>query len=242
MATRTQVYKKLGAEKVQAIQVDCRKAVIDDDASVGGDLAVTGNAAVTGTLAVTSTSALTGAVTITGALTANGNVTLGDGADTITINGTALGATAAEINNTADVSARAVAAGSTLSVTAALHDGKLINLNTASGSVCTLPVATGSGAKFRFSVTVVPTSNSHIIKVADASGLLRGVLHESDTNNTYALATYPTLVASDTITLPSGDNLVAGAWVEVQDIAANLYSVIGYYARDTAGTIFSAAV
>lgn len=156
--------------------------------------------------------------------------------------GTNLNAKASEINNICDISNRTVAAGSTLSLTAADHDGKLIQLDTATGSVCTLPAATGTGAKFKFVVTVVPTSNSHIVKVADATDLLRGVIHESDANNTYALATYPTLVASDTVTLPSSDSLEIGAWIEVQDIATNYYSVVGYYARNTAGTVFSAAV
>lgn len=74
-------------------------------------------------------------------------------------------ATAAELNNVADVSARLVAAGATLTLTVAAHSGKIIALDTAAGSAITLPAASGSGAVFNFVVTVKPTSNQHRISV-----------------------------------------------------------------------------
>src|SRR5882672_2916055 len=64
-------------------------------------------------------------------------------------------ATATEINRATDVSARLVTAGATLAVTEALHDMKTILLNSLGGSVCTLPASTGSGARFRFKVSVL---------------------------------------------------------------------------------------
>lgn len=79
--------------------------------------------------------------------------------------GTAVAASAAELNRATDVSGRLVAAGATLTITEALHDGKTVLLDTAAGSTITLPAATGSGAKFRFLVTVAPTSNQHRIDV-----------------------------------------------------------------------------
>lgn len=54
------------------------------------------------------------------------------------------------------------AAGSALTVTAAMA-GKIIQLDTAAGSTCTLPAASGSGRTWRFAVTVLATSNSHKI-------------------------------------------------------------------------------
>ena len=87
-------------------------------------------------------------------------------AENITFGGTAINATAAEINRTCDVSARLVAAGATLTVTTALHDNKTILLDTLAGSVCTLPAASGSGARFKFVVKAKATSNSHKIQVA----------------------------------------------------------------------------
>ncbi|OQZ06338.1 MAG: hypothetical protein B6D36_05530 [Planctomycetes bacterium UTPLA1] len=84
---------------------------------------------------------------------------------TLSFAGVNVNATAAEINNVADVSARLVAAGASLTLTVAAHSGKLIALDTAAGSAITLPAATGSGAVFDFLVTVKPTSNQHRISV-----------------------------------------------------------------------------
>src|SRR5207302_6420926 len=57
-----------------------------------------------------------------------------------------------------------VAAGSTLTLTAATHRGKTIAWDTLTGSVVTLPAATGTGDLYRLVVTVLATSNSHIAK------------------------------------------------------------------------------
>ncbi len=78
--------------------------------------------------------------------------------------GTAISATAAEINKVADVSSRIVTASdSTLSVTSALHADRIILLSRAAGVTATLPEATGTGDKYTFKVGVVPTSNAHIV-------------------------------------------------------------------------------
>lgn len=121
-------------------------------------------------------------------------------ADTFKIDGTEVTATADELNNVADLSGRMVAAGATLAVTAAAHDGKIIQLDTAAGSVCTLPAASGSGARFEFVTTVLATSNSHIVKVANATDVMVGfcvTTDAADTTNTV----FSTAATSDTITL-----------------------------------------
>ena len=75
-----------------------------------------------------------------------------------------------------------VAGGGTLAMTEAAHAGKTIALDTATGSVVTLPASTGNGARYRFLVTVTATSNSHVIKVANATDEMRGyVIQDSDT-------------------------------------------------------------
>lgn len=74
-------------------------------------------------------------------------------------------ATPAEINRAADVSARLIAAGSSLTLTELAHDGKVVCLDTAAGSTITLPAATGSGMVLTFVVTVKPTSNQHRLNV-----------------------------------------------------------------------------
>jgi len=83
-------------------------------------------------------------------------------------------ATAAEINRVADTSARLVAAGATLTATELAHDGKTILFDTAAGSIVTLPVATGTGTIIKLLVSVTATTNSHIVKVADATDLIHG--------------------------------------------------------------------
>ena len=47
-----------------------------------------------------------------------------------------------------------VAGGATLTVTRALHDGHRILLDTAAGTIVTLPAASGTGACFRFMISL----------------------------------------------------------------------------------------
>ena len=133
-----------------------------EELTVGGGLEFTGSAGI-------QRSALTGDVT----------ASAGSGATTVaTINNLA---TAAEVNRVTDVSTRIVLVGGTsLSLTEALHSDKVIGLNhTAATSTVTLPAATGSGARFRLIVHSVNT-NSHIVKVANASDTIKGSVNLLD--------------------------------------------------------------
>lgn len=169
---------------------------------------------------------------------ADGGLKLGSGA------GTAINATAAEINNVADTSARMVAAGGTLAMVQATHDGRIIALDTAAGSVVTLPASTGGGAVYKFLVTVTATSNSHVIKVANASDEMRGyVVQDSDT------ATAPNIWWAadndDTITLNRTTTGLAaqGEYFEIVDAVLNHFFVRGYsQASGIEATPFSATV
>src|SRR6476619_7444044 len=122
--------------------------------------------------------------------------------DTIALGGTAISATAAEINRTTDVSGRVVAGGGALSVTEALHDGKTILLDTAAGTVITLPAASGSGARFRFLVSVIATSNSHKIQVANASDTMTGMVMAVSGDAGFSVKSYTAdaTAGADTIT------------------------------------------
>jgi hypothetical protein len=138
----------------------------------------------------------------------------------------ALTATAVEINRVADTSARLVAAGGTLAVTVADHDGKIILLDTASGSVCTLPAASGSGAVFRFAVSVTATSNSHIVKVANASDFMTGFINVHDQDGTTSAMYKGDGSGDDTITLNrTTTGGVIGDNFELVDYKANLWLV-----------------
>jgi hypothetical protein len=178
------------------------------------------------------------------------NVTLNGGTAynlnlvTPSIGGTALAATAAEINAAADVSTRLVsAAAATLAVTVADHDSKVIVFNRAAGVVATLPAATGSGAVFRFAVGTAVTSNSYKIQVADNTDVMSGSLYLTD----QAAGTgteFSTVAASDTITMNgSTTGGLAGGIVTLIDIATNLYAIHGnLIATGVEATPFSAAV
>lgn len=141
---------------------------------------------------------------------------------------TDLTATAAEINRAADVSARLVAAGGTLSATEALHDSKVVLLNTAAGSVVTLPNATGSGAKFLLPVSVTATSNSHIVKVGRSADFMTGFVDILDLDGTTISSYKGDGSADDTVTMNrTTTGGVIGDWVECVDIKANLWLVTG---------------
>lgn len=152
----------------------------------------------------------------------------------------------AELNRAADVSTRQVAAGSTLSITEALHDGKTIALDTASGSVCTLP-APVVGMRVRFIVTVKPTTNFHQIKVASASHFMAGLTNILDADGAAQTGSY---VADGT----SDDNIQlngttkggqVGDIIEVEGISATLWQILGHCvcpAGSNPADPFSAAV
>lgn len=155
-----------------------------------------------------------------------------------------LGATAAEIDRVADTSARQVAAGATLTMTAAAHDGKTILLDTAAGSVVTLPTSTGGGAVYKFLVTVTATSNSHVIKVGNATDEMRGFMI-ADSDTATAPNTWWAADNDDTITFnrTSTGTAAQGHYVEVVDAVAGHFFVRGFIEQSgTEATPFSATV
>jgi hypothetical protein len=137
-----------------------------------------------------------------------------------------------------------VAGGATLAMTQAAHAGKTIALDTAAGSIVTLPASTGGGAVYRFLVTVTATSNSHVIKVANATDEMRGyVIQDSDTAT--APNTWWAADNDDTITLNRSTTGLAaqGEYFEIVDAVLNHYYVRGYsQASGTEATPFSATV
>jgi hypothetical protein len=156
-----------------------------------------------------------------------------------------LTATAAEINRATDVSTRLVSAGGTLAVTETSHDGKTILLNALTGSVATLPAATGSGARFRFLVSVLATSNSHIVKVANASDIIQGAILMVDQDTIGTVTGFVSGGGDDTITLnrTTTGSVTRGEWIMLEDMATNVWAVQGMLTNTGAGaTPFSATV
>lgn len=135
--------------------------------------------------------------------------------------------TTAELNRATDVSTRLVAAGSTLAVTEALHDGKIIALDTAAGCTVTLPASSGSGAVYRFLVTVTPTSNQHTIQVANATDVLSGSVNLLD-NDAAAQTAYAATGADDTwIGNGTTKGGIIGDTITVVDMLAGFFHISG---------------
>ena len=135
-------------------------------------------------------------------------------------------------------------------ITNAAHAGRVLLMGEVGGDASatfTLPAATGTGAEFKFIVSVVNTSN-YVIQVADATDTIDGsvvVTNDSTDGGTASLISWPTVAASDTITLngttTGGVNI--GDYVLLTDIATNQYTVSGLLnASGTEATPFSAGV
>jgi len=160
---------------------------------------------------------------------------------------TALGASALELNAVCDTSARLVAGGATLTITQALHDGRTILWDTAAGTILTLPAATGTGMKIRCVVSVTATTNSHIVKAANATDHMYGTLMSVDTDTADATLAWAAELGDtmDTITFNRTTTGLAaiGDWVELQDVASAAWAVTGsFVASGTVATPFSSAI
>jgi len=141
-----------------------------------------------------------------------------------------------------------VAAGSTLTLTAATHAGRTINLDTAAGSTVTLPAATGSGDRYRFVVSVLATSNSHIVKVANSTDIIWGAATLADTDGTSTIVTFiANGTTHDTITLnrTTTGSVTLGENFTLVDYASGKWLIEGHAVLSntgTAATPFSATV
>jgi len=151
--------------------------------------------------------------------------------------------------NYADISP--INAGATLTLTAQtqpgndIYSGRPVFLNSLTGSVVTLPASTGSGQMWRFYVSVLATSNSHIVKVANSTDIIQGVMNTIDSDTAGTTTGWSTVAADDTITLnrTTTGSAIRGEWFEILDAAAGLFLVRGQLANTGAGaTPFSATV
>ncbi len=129
------------------------------------------------------------------------------------------------------------------------HAGRTLLLGEVGGNanvVLTLPDATGSGNIYHFIVSVaMGGSTTYKIQVPDADNTITGQIMYLDEDGT-AVTSFPTVAASDTITLNSGtQGGLVGDTLTLIDIAADKYAVSGHM-RVAAGadpaTPFTAAV
>lgn len=140
-----------------------------------------------------------------------------------------LTATAAELNAAADISTQAAVAanGDTLTVTAALHAGKVIQFGKTTGTIVTLPAATGTGHTYRFVIGTTATSNANIIKVANATDVMRGsVCLQQDTDVAGTLKMWTAGATDDTMTFAGAATTggIVGDLIECVDYATGYWS------------------
>lgn len=122
-------------------------------------------------------------------------------------------------------------------------DGKTIVINAAAGLTLTLPTSTGTGWKARFMVKTTVTSNSVIIKVANATDELTGnVLVAADGGAT--VVGWEAADNDDTITLNgSTTGGIFGDCLEIEDLESGRFLVRAVLSgTGTEATPFSATV
>lgn len=133
--------------------------------------------------------------------------------------------------------------GATLTLNASAHGDTVITTNRAAGTTFTLPASVGKGARFEIIVGTTITSNSLIVKVANATDVMAGTaLSGQDAADTTVL--WETASTSDTITLNgSTTGGIKGDIIVLKDVSAGLWSVqITGSATGTEATPFSATV
>ena len=136
-------------------------------------------------------------------------------------------ATTAELNRVADVSVRVVAqTAATLAVTELLHDGKVITMDRAGGIAVTMPEATGSGMVITFIWITKFTTNGTITLADTTNTLLLGHASIVDSDTTDLVHMFTPGATFDLVTL-DGTNTGGGlgCWIQYIDLATDKWSI-----------------
>ncbi|WP_395451191.1 hypothetical protein ACHMW7_16195 [Aminobacter sp. UC22_36] len=145
------------------------------------------------------------------------------------LGGTEVIATAAELNRVADVSTRVVTLTGATTIDPALHENKTLLLGEVGGDAAlavTLPAATGSGAIYKFVVSVLNTSGYTINKAG--SDLFKGMILSLD-NDANAVTGYAAIAAGDDVVTLNGTTTggQVGDYLIFEDILAGFWHVRG---------------
>ncbi len=166
--------------------------------------------------------------------------------DAATPGGSSVTASAAQINAVANPTGRIVNTGvssTTFSVTAALHGGRIVNVNSTVPIAITLPAASGSGNIYRVEIGAAATATGHTIKVANATDAMAGFCSMPN-QAADAIPGFKCTATDDTITLNgSTKGGLPGDTIEIIDYAAGVFHVHAFLAVTGTGvTPFSATV
>lgn len=122
-----------------------------------------------------------------------------------------------------------IAGGAGATLTFPSNGGKTMLFDTATGTAYILPVATGSGARMHFIVSLLATSNQHVLSTTVATDTFIGEIMGARVDSGNAVLGFAAQSTSNTITLnrTTTGSVSKGEWLEVQDIAANVWWVRG---------------
>lgn len=122
-----------------------------------------------------------------------------------------------------------------------VHAGALINLDSTTGRIITLPASSGKGDTYRIYIPTTVSSGNHVIQVANATDIIQGTVSVA---SDIAGVTCPTTTTSDTITMNgSTSGGIAGSYIELQDAKSGQWKCTGSLVSSGAeATPFSAAV
>lgn len=127
------------------------------------------------------------------------------------------------------------------------HAGRVIVFGKTTGTVLTLPAATGTGDTYTFIIGVTATSNANIIKVANATDVMNGsTILQQDTDAAGTLKLWGAAANDDTITLAGAATTggIKGNRIVCTDYASGFWNVTGWTSSSggSEATPFSATV
>ena len=131
----------------------------------------------------------------------------------------------------------------TLQITRALHNGRVVVVNSAAPIAITLPQATGTGATYEFYIGVVATATAHTIKVGNTTDVMAGFQFTVTTSSSNVEG-FATTATDDTISVngTTKGGIVGDRYI-IKDVATGIFSVTMFSSSTgTEATPFSATV
>jgi hypothetical protein len=117
--------------------------------------------------------------------------------------------------------------GDTLTVTAALHAGQVVQFGKTTGTIVTLPAATGTGHVYTFVIGTTATSNANIIKVANATDVMNGSINiQQDTDSDGSVKVWRADAGDDTMTFAGAATTggIVGGYIRCTDYKTGFWS------------------
>lgn len=148
-----------------------------------------------------------------------------------------------DATTTLDDTRTVTAAGGTETLTAQ-DCGQTILLDTAAGSVVTLPAATGTGCVYHFLVTVTNTSNDHSVVVVGNDEFIGGLISIGTTADQTDAFTAADAGDVDAIQMNgSTEGGVLGTYITVKDISTDNWGLSGIViSTDASATMLATGV